>query len=138
MIAEQIYNGATAEEIGISDIEYESRKETLDAFLADEEVFSVGGFLTWLQEYNPMPSSVPAAQLPSKADMAKNVAMSIKAAVKSGFKFVPEEVSSKRHLICKTDKCGAYNEEHDRCMKCGCFLKYKTKLEAWHCPVNFW
>jgi len=48
MIAQRIFNGETAEQIGITETEYASRKETLDRFL-QENTFTVSAYLEWLK-----------------------------------------------------------------------------------------
>lgn len=51
-IAEQMYNGATADEIGISEASYKHRKALLDRFLADEPNFTDfhKAYMSWLAE----------------------------------------------------------------------------------------
>ena len=50
MIATQIYNGETPGQIGISEQQYNSRKETLDRYLATTGgAFDPKGYLEWLQ-----------------------------------------------------------------------------------------
>ena len=87
---------------------------------------------------------VPIAELlalkpppPSKAAIAQNLAQAMKEAVASGFKFTSIIEQESRYSICKTD-CLFYDGGYSRCLKCGCFVKFKSKLEAWHCPIGKW
>lgn len=82
-------------------------------------------------------SDTNTKDLPSKTVMAKNIAMASKQALMSGFKKVSEEEHKRRHLICKS-RCEFYRHGDDRCSKCGCFTTYKSRLEAWHCPIDKW
>lgn len=50
--------------------------------------------------------------------------------------FSTDELKTKRMEICKS--CEHYNESHNRCMKCGCFLDQKVSLNSARCPLNKW
>jgi hypothetical protein len=75
--------------------------------------------------------------LPSKAEMARNVVGASLKAIYSGGKKAPPLVQEHRHTICKTN-CEWYRQEDDRCAKCGCYTSFKSRLEAWHCPIDKW
>lgn len=50
----------------------------------------------------------------------------------------PEE-KARRLAICHACEFLIHKEgKSDRCGKCGCFLKWKTALESWHCPIKKW
>lgn len=66
--------------------------------------------------------------------------------VKNGLKHCTDEEVQQRYDICKSNKCGFFNEEHNVCMhqKCGCFIrnngKFFDKLR-WadsSCPIGLW
>lgn len=40
--------------------------------------------------------------------------------------------------ICRSNKCGFFNAEKNRCFKCGCKLAVKTTLKKEHCPIGLW
>jgi hypothetical protein len=48
----------------------------------------------------------------------------------------PEEIVAARLAICKT--CEFFKERTQRCGKCGCFMKMKTKLSGSSCPIGKW
>lgn len=50
--------------------------------------------------------------------------------------FCSAEEEEARMVICR--KCPHYIAESNRCAKCGCFLKAKTKLKAIACPIRLW
>jgi hypothetical protein len=75
-------------------------------------------------------------KLPSKGKVAKNAARSVGktlASVMQGKPLAAEDVE-KRRAIC--DECEY--QKGNRCLKCGCFLKFKTWLKADNCPVGKW
>ena len=47
----------------------------------------------------------------------------------------PEE-SANRYSICKS--CPEFLGLTKQCKKCGCFMKFKTKLQAAECPIHKW
>ena len=42
----------------------------------------------------------------------------------------------RRLSICR--ECPYFVQRTERCRKCGCFMKLKTKLERAHCPIGKW
>jgi hypothetical protein len=74
--------------------------------------------------------------LPSKLQMAKNLAVATAAHAKTGFAHVTEEQQQARLDICKG--CEFYKEDDDRCLKCGCFLKSKSAWKSGKCPIGKW
>ena len=75
-------------------------------------------------------------QLPSKVQMAKNLASAAKDHAKTGFAHAENEVQESRLEICRG--CEFYIPEQDRCAKCGCYLKSKSAWKASRCPVGKW
>lgn len=47
-----------------------------------------------------------------------------------------EELHEARLAICKG--CEFFKPRSERCGKCGCFMKLKTKLENATCPIGKW
>lgn len=41
-----------------------------------------------------------------------------------------------RYDICK--KCDKYDAKKDKCSKCGCVMKFKTKIPSARCPIGKW
>jgi len=41
-----------------------------------------------------------------------------------------------RLAICYS--CEFFDEENIRCKKCGCNMKYKTKMDTAKCPIDKW
>jgi hypothetical protein len=66
-------------------------------------------------------------------NFSKAVVRDIKARVEKKPPVSPEE-AERRYAICKT--CEFFKNE--RCLKCGCYLKFKTAWRAESCPVGKW
>ena len=70
---------------------------------------------------------------------AKNVVKAVGQAIKNPTP-VSKEEQERRLGICKgtvdTPKCDFYL--NGRCLKCGCYVNWKSRLEAWHCPIQKW
>ena len=47
-----------------------------------------------------------------------------------------EELHEARLEICRA--CEFFKPRTERCSKCGCFMKLKTKLENAKCPIGKW
>ena len=76
-------------------------------------------------------------ELPALSKMAGNAARAALAAAKSGFKAISVGEQKRRYGIC-VDDCGFYRPQDGRCAMCGCWVKAKVKIEAWHCPIDRW
>jgi hypothetical protein len=74
--------------------------------------------------------------LPSKIQMAKNLASATVEHAKTGFANVTSDEQQARLDICKG--CEFYREADDRCLKCGCFLKSKSAWKSGKCPIGKW
>lgn len=68
---------------------------------------------------------------------AKNFLKALYEHVESGFEHVPYKVQEERYAICH-EPCENLDEEADRCLHCGCFLKEKKKWKTSKCPINKW
>jgi len=146
MIAELIYKGATAADLEMSEVEYNSRKETLERFL---KTWSGGDFqpdyLAWLEidqapsiqadveeaQYDPQ---IREGQPWTMAEKAKGLTDSVKKIFRSGFDTVDKEIANQRYLICES----CIHLSAGQCEICGCFMKVKTKFAAMECPINKW
>jgi hypothetical protein len=73
-------------------------------------------------------------QLPSAGTQAKNVVGAIGKSVMNP-KPVSTEERERRLGICNSCE---FLIEGKRCEKCGCYVNWKTRLEAWHCPIGKW
>jgi hypothetical protein len=107
-----------------------ARRESLRSYLETNK-WDVDKYKQYVRE---------SFSLPSKTQMAKNVAQAGKQALMSGFKEVSDEEQQRRHNICKSG-CPEYIAEgkyKDRCAKCGCWTTFKSTLKAWHCPIDKW
>jgi hypothetical protein len=74
--------------------------------------------------------------LPSKLTMAKNAMAAGAQVLRRGREPVSVEEQASRKAICLA--CEFYRKSDDRCSKCGCHLDYKSRLKAWHCPIDKW
>lgn len=70
---------------------------------------------------------------PSLWRQAANVAAAAGRAIVSGFAPVSEDERDRRLSICMD--CEFYDHAQERCMKCGCFGRWKTFLATEHCPL---
>lgn len=66
--------------------------------------------------------------LKTAADVAVNAA-------KGGRTLASEELAEARLKLCR--QC-EFLTEKNRCVKCGCFMSTKTKIQAAKCPINKW
>lgn len=73
---------------------------------------------------------------PSMATMAVNAAVSATRYVASGGKTVDADEQARRLSICA--ECPFFVAGKHRCRKCGCWLKLKARVEAFHCPIDKW
>lgn len=80
-------------------------------------------------------------KMPSVVQMAANLGTTFYYAASSmvagNHQVLATEEETKRRLdICM--QCDHYVLEQSRCMKCGCYMTAKTKVQAAKCPVNKW
>jgi hypothetical protein len=88
-------------------------------------------------------------EMPSIVQMAKNAVQAGVDEVKARANHEPpitEEEESRRLSICAG--CEFYTpnivelsdeqKKQNRCVKCGCYMNFKTKLRSAHCPVGKW
>lgn len=80
--------------------------------------------------------SEPEKELPGARTMAGNAIKAAGDLIKNGFKMASAEEQAERLEICKG--CEHYIKHQNRCSECGCFLKWKARMEAWNCPVGRW
>ena len=50
--------------------------------------------------------------------------------------FVPNEVYEDRMAICKS--CDFYSSILGNCLKCGCFMRLKSRIAPMECPIKKW
>ena len=77
---------------------------------------------------------------PNLKDMAFSLTESIKYTIKgfttSGVILAEETIINKRIELCI--ECPAFQAEHSRCTKCGCFMNVKARLAVSTCPIGKW
>jgi Family of unknown function (DUF6171) len=77
---------------------------------------------------------------PSLPQMALNLTRAVIETVKSAASGAPLSVSKdeeqRRLNICQS--CEFFNAEKSTCRKCGCFMKFKTRLNSADCPAGKW
>lgn len=69
-------------------------------------------------------------------DLIKNAGEAASEAIKSGLDVRDKDETEKCLTICS--ECENLKSDPFRCGICGCYLKLKVKLKAWHCPLNKW
>lgn len=78
------------------------------------------------------------ASLPSNWQMLKNLVSAAGEAVRGGLDVRgPEETEAALKICVECPKL-VHDERGPRCGGCGCFLKIKLELKAWHCPLGKW
>jgi hypothetical protein len=73
---------------------------------------------------------------PGMWEMIKNAGNAALEAANSGLDVRNKEETERVLSICAD--CPSLITDQFRCGMCGCFLSYKVKLKAWHCPQNKW
>jgi len=72
--------------------------------------------------------------LPSLTAQAVNAVSAVRTAISNPVPISPEE-RERRLSICHACE---FLIDGKRCMKCGCHVNWKSRLEAWHCPIEKW
>lgn len=79
-------------------------------------------------------------ELPSFADMVKNLAGTVKdvaqGAIHGEGVLVTEHVYNARMNLC--NGCEFFIKDVKRCTQCGCFMEAKTRLKKAFCPIHKW
>lgn len=75
-----------------------------------------------------------SARLPALTTQAKNIIGAARKALVNR-KPVSKEERERRLAICKACE---FLKDGKRCLKCGCHVNWKSRLEAWHCPIDKW
>lgn len=83
-----------------------------------------------------LPKMSAEPELPSALSMARNTIRAASDLLVNGFESVDKKELKRREAICF--ECEHFRKSDNRCGKCGCFLQWKSKLRAWHCPVEKW
>jgi hypothetical protein len=138
MIFEDIYAGKTAQQIGLRDSDYASRKALLDRFLAQWGGGDLrADYVAWIKtQPEGQTPSYPA--MPEAVERAGNLGRALFRFVVAGLPIETREHADARVKICETNECGFYDGSVCRHTKCGCFTKIKTFLETEHCPIGKW
>lgn len=71
-------------------------------------------------------------QKPTLKQMVRDFAAAMKAAAADGFERVSEAEYLERRRLC-SDCSGGW-----RCPECGCVIRLKATMRAWHCPRGIW
>jgi len=150
-IAYQIWKGKTHEELGLPPHNWAARKSILERFLESwsgtDESFN-DDFIVWIKEHQHLPpemfpgatmqgvqANLPKEQMPKGVKLVQNFGGAMVDFAKSGFKVCSDEEAERRFAICLTCE---FLQNGERCLKCGCWMKYKSKLEAMTCKANKW
>lgn len=80
----------------------------------------------------PPPVEASGRKKPTLARMARDFAAAMKAAAADGFQRVSEAEYLERRRLC-SDCSGGW-----RCPECGCVIRLKATMRAWHCPRGIW
>ena len=89
------------------------------------------------------------SQLPSLPQLVKNATAAAVQEVQARIAKeppIPVEEQNKRLEICRACEFFTPNipeldeakRKQERCVKCGCYMSFKTKLRSQHCPINKW
>jgi hypothetical protein len=111
-----------------------------------EEICIPFGFLSEIAEKYPKKEK---KSLPPIQEMTKSLIKAVAEEVNSVTKKEPPvsvEERERRLNICKSCEFFTPNIEElpekerkrQRCVKCGCFMKFKARLRSQHCPIEKW
>lgn len=78
----------------------------------------------------------PPKALPPARKMMATAAIAAAGFAASGFKLASKDERDRRKSICSA--CPEYSGEKGRCLKCGCFINLKSRIEAEKCPIGRW
>ena len=131
MIAKLIYEGKTAIDLGLSDINYQSRKDLLERFLLawDKSGEFKEAYTLWISSQEEGIRAFPPLRI-----QAATFIQAAKQYVQGGFATVPDEIHTQRLQFCEVCE----HLQGSRCVKCGCYMPAKTWLPTQHCPVGLW
>lgn len=165
MIAERIFNGDSAGDIGLTESQYASRKATLDRYLAQSGGrFDQDDYRSWLRKdkvgdrglqvpqaqgqeqaqpvsIKPQPSGCGCRnkrkprQRPSKWTMLKNFGREVAKFAAAGFATVNLEEYKRRLTIC--ENCSDFAADR-RCDVCGCYMDVKALMATTDCQMGKW
>lgn len=83
------------------------------------------------EEYDlPFPKTKTLAE-----NFLKAVGMEITAITTGKDELELDEIK-RRYSIC--ENCEFFHKQSKRCIKCGCFMKWKTAWRSQHCPIGKW
>lgn len=89
----------------------------------------------------PVPEPAPVAAYPSLVQQAMNAggaaARFVGAAVRGEQLVVSPEERARRLAICKAP-CEFWDAKQEKCVKCGCYGNFKTRLASESCPIGKW
>lgn len=104
----------------------------------DDEIRVPAGVITppANPEIEATPGQMAASLMNSAIEAGKNIAAGRRVIAK------PEEII-RRKTICSGDdkdtpKCEFFNADKGRCSKCGCWTRFKVRLESEKCPEGKW
>jgi len=90
---------------------------------------------TTLSAANQIPLSGPSL-LAMASNLASTALSAARHAAHTGAVMVTEEEANKRISIC--EGCEFLDKSVYRCLKCGCMMRFKTKVLVAKCPVGKW
>ena len=70
------------------------------------------------------------------ANLTSTAVSAVQHVVRTGVVFVSDEKAAERLKIC--ENCEFLDKNIYRCMKCGCMMKAKARVEVAKCPVGKW
>lgn len=90
-----------------------------------------------------VPRSKPAeppdlVNYPPLVDQLKNVMEAAARFARNKCKTVDQAELDRRLEICRSNICGLYEADGERCRSCGCFMNLKARAASEHCPVELW
>ena len=81
-----------------------------------------------------IPKPPPAHVL--AANVVKTLVQVANGAIHGQAVAVSDEEKTRRMEICRA--CDQFKADTQRCMKCGCFMTYKSRLSAGKCSIGKW
>ena len=100
---------------------------------------SLPGIIAGMRKRNEVENIQQQGQ-PSWTEKLRTAAAAVRQFVSSGGKLLSKDDASQRMQICRSNGCGQLITVigMSACNRCGCFLRFKTRLPQERCPLALW
>lgn len=146
-----------ADALGLSLLNYQSRRDTLLEFLNTGEEFTEENYKAWLRKINDDEMALVRGRehtsamvmayggddellsAPPLAKQARSFVRAMASHARSGLKNADKEMILKRQEICRScEQLGKDGAMKNRCHACGCFMLVKARWQTSKCTLGKW